>query len=244
MTLRRLPRGPVRRVLAYAQHARREARFLNRRRGPALVGGDRNVEPDKVGRWSPQWLAAETGARIRADRAATHGRRTIDWALTRECRVTRIDTHGKHGSDHSLVTLTVRELAGPRSLEVGIWNARHGRDPLVVAREVERIFRVHGLDVLLLSEAQGYIRALGRLPGVRVLSFGDRPGQPKTCLIVRDGVPIGHIGIRRMTWGGWFRAGTRSETAPKWLVHARLGGWLRVGVVHYPPSVRFYERNR
>lgn len=242
MTLRRLPRGPARRVATYAQHARREAAWWARQHGPTFVHGDRNVEPDRVGRWSPRWLVVNTGTRIRSVREATHGRRTIDWALSKGCLVTTMTAHGYHGSDHRLVVYKVRDIRSLRYLLVGGWNARHGRPAKDVAQQVERMFRVHGLDALLLSEAHKYIRALQALPGLRVVSVTEHPGQSKTCLVVSEDVAVDEVASERMTSRGWFRAHTKAETAPKWLLSARVAGWCRLGVVHYPPSVRFYER--
>lgn len=242
MTLRRLPRGPARRVLAYAAHARREVRWWAAQDGPTLVHGDRNVEPDRVGRWSPLWLTYHTRTRIRATRDATHGRRTIDWALSRAVLVTAIDTGGYHGSDHRLVVYKVRDIRSTRTLWVGGWNARHGRTASDVADRVARMFRIHGLDVLLLSEAHQYIRALQRLPGLRVVAVTEHDGQAKTCMVVAEGVPVSQVQSTRMTRRGWLRAGTRTETDPKWLLSAMVAGWCRLGVDHYPPSVRFPTR--
>lgn len=124
----------------------------------------------------------------------------------------------------------------PRKARVGTWNLRRDRGPARVAAEVLRLFGEHHLDALAVQESGDYLRALGRLPGVRVVAFADRPGQSNTALLVRDGITLSGVGIKRMTWQGWFTV-RGGETPAKWMPTVRLNGWLTVGSVHYPPSV-------
>lgn len=66
-------RGPIRRVIATVQHARAEVRVLNAITKPLLYVADFNAEPHTRGRWSPRWVAEQTGATIHAPQEATHG---------------------------------------------------------------------------------------------------------------------------------------------------------------------------
>lgn len=78
--------------------------FLNAR----LAAGDWNEAPTTTGRWSPSWLAHETGATINAPTSlAGHGR--IDYALVKGARVEDIfkDTRIPELSDHEPVIFKV-----------------------------------------------------------------------------------------------------------------------------------------
>lgn len=122
-------------------------------------------------------------------------------------------------------------------MRLGLWNALRGRQPRDVAAIAASIIREHDLDVLAVTEAQQYLRAFSRLPGIRVVGFGEHPGQGNTCLLVRQPAHITGVQLRRMTWRGWItvRGGT---TPSKWLVSAVVGR-TRVAVVHFPPSQRW-----
>lgn len=122
-------------------------------------------------------------------------------------------------------------------MNLGLWNALRGRPPHVVAAEVARIVTAHDLDVLAVTEAQQYLRALHRLPGLRVIAFGEEPGQGNTALVVRDGARVTGVVVKRMTWRGWITV-RGGETPPKWLVAATVDG-VRVAVVHLPPTQRW-----
>lgn len=130
-------------------------------------------------------------------------------------------------------------MSRPRTQTGGLWNMLHGRNARAAARECLVIFAEHDLDWLVLGETRGYIRELHALPGVRCLSFDDKPGQADTAILVRDGIRVSGLFCARMTWEGWITVGG-GRTPAKWMPTAVLGGWLRIGAVHLPPSVRFF----
>ncbi len=100
-------RGPVRRVISMRQLARSVVKFARQHPGPLLIAGDWNATPGASGRYSPHWIARQTGMRVAAPVKGTHGNRVIDFALVRDCAATA--TREKYrGSDHAAVLFKVR----------------------------------------------------------------------------------------------------------------------------------------
>lgn len=126
-------------------------------------------------------------------------------------------------------------------MRVGIWNCEHSRNDPFVARTARQILLGHDLDALLLGETREYTRELNHLADCRFLHFDGAPGQHDTGILVRDGVPVTGLHVARMTRKGWITV-RGGRTPAKWLPSCILNGWLRVGVVHLPPSVRFTGR--
>lgn len=122
-------------------------------------------------------------------------------------------------------------------MRLGLWNALRGREPRDVAAIAASIIREHDLDALAVTEAQQYVRAFSRLPGLRVVAFCEHPGQANTALLVRVPVKVSGMHTRRMTWHGWITV-RGSRTPAKWLTSAVVGR-VRVAVVHLPPSQRW-----
>lgn len=98
--------GPVRRVLSMRQFARSVVRLARAHPGPLLVAGDWNATPDARGRYTPHWIARKAGMRIAAPEKGTHGNRTIDYALIRDCGATA-RREKRRGSDHHVVIFKV-----------------------------------------------------------------------------------------------------------------------------------------
>lgn len=83
-------------------------------RGPnaRLAAGDWNEPPETSGRYSPQWIAAESRSLIWAPKRSTgHGR--IDYVMARGALVTdlHVDDVVTEHSDHEPVIFTVRRAA-------------------------------------------------------------------------------------------------------------------------------------
>ena len=98
--------GPIRRVASMRQFARAVVRFAKAHPGPLLIACDWNATPEARGRYSPHWIARKTGMRIAAPGKGTHGTRTIDYALIRDCAATAV-REKRRGSDHSAVVFKV-----------------------------------------------------------------------------------------------------------------------------------------
>jgi hypothetical protein len=93
--------GPPARVRAYRRCSRTLTRWIGRRRGPVLVGGDWNEPADTRGRWSPRWVANHTGAHI----WTTGG---IDYVMGDRVKVTGVhNVADRGGSDHHARVFTV-----------------------------------------------------------------------------------------------------------------------------------------
>lgn len=169
--------------------------------------------------------------------------RVIDYALTRGIAA-RVAAGGFHGSDHRLVTFDVhRGDDGP--LRIGLWNMQRDRPRGQVASTVAAIMSPlrtddQAPDVLLLCEAGDYLGVLRTLDrvGLRLVAFWSQPGQSNTAIVVRDGLRLDQVECRRMNRTGWITV-RGGRTPAKWVVSARVDGWLRVGVGHLPPSVRW-----
>lgn len=65
-----------------------------------LYGGDWNEGARTGGPGSPSWLASEAGMK-------KHANGSIDWEMSRGCRVTDMKKGPHFGSDHPLITFTV-----------------------------------------------------------------------------------------------------------------------------------------
>lgn len=129
-------------------------------------------------------------------------------------------------------------LARHRHLRGGSWNMRRDRDRGMAATGALQAMVDHDLDFLLLQETRQYLGKLAALPDTRLVAWDER-GRANTAVLVRDGVDVSSYWCPRMTTEGWFVAGTDHETTDKHMVTALLDDWLRVGSLHYPPSVRF-----
>jgi endonuclease/exonuclease/phosphatase (EEP) superfamily protein YafD len=89
------------------QFARSVVRFARKHPGATLIAGDWNATPEARGRWSPHWIARKAGMHIAAPNKGTHGNRTIDFALVRDCTA-QATREKRRGSDHHVVVFRVR----------------------------------------------------------------------------------------------------------------------------------------
>lgn len=165
--------------------------------------------------------------------------RVIDFALVRD-----VDVHTTagdwHGSDHRVVVFDC--LHGRKRLRIGLWNVERDRNRQLVVGQVHDVMALHQLDALLVCEASDYIAALRAERSLLVRPTAgvtsERSGSTETCIVVRPGVDVGSGWIVRLTRAGWITV-RGGRTAPKWMPTVLLDGWLRVAVVHTPPSCRF-----
>lgn len=116
--LRSTPKGPTRRVAAYIDHSRRIVKWIHRlqKHNPralvnidgaaGLVAGDWNAHPREIGRYSPAWIARNTGWHIHLPPQDGPGHKRLDFPIT-NTRLTNLQRHGTGGSDHPFITYTV-----------------------------------------------------------------------------------------------------------------------------------------
>ncbi|HEX8704492.1 MAG TPA: peptidoglycan-binding protein [Myxococcaceae bacterium] len=110
--------GPPNRVDTYKSLTEKLLAFAKRqlKNNPdqaLLIGGDWN-EPDTTkGKWSPRWLAQQAGMTTHGG-MKTHGHGSIDYELSAGCKVSNIKAGPNMGSDHNIVTFTVRRPKGQR----------------------------------------------------------------------------------------------------------------------------------
>lgn len=108
-----LPRGQVRRVVAYRTYVRRLAGLVagTLPGRPVVIVGDWNASPYVTGRWSPQWLALKARMDVRAPLGPTSVHRDvpIDYVLARGCHIAQLHTLKafEHGSDHDPIGFRV-----------------------------------------------------------------------------------------------------------------------------------------
>ncbi len=101
------PVGPERRIKSYQSLSRELVRYARRNEGEAvLLGGDWNEGARSTGVGSPSWVARQAGMQ-------KHPSGHIDWAMSRGAKVNGVKVHGKYGSDHHLVTYTVKQSQQP-----------------------------------------------------------------------------------------------------------------------------------
>lgn len=160
----------------------------------------------------------------------------IDYALARD-----VDVHTSageyHGSDHRVVVFDC--LRGRRRLRVGLWNMQRDRPADKVLRQVLDVIKSHRLDVLLLCESSDYVRELAQLRGWRLRTgYAGVPGSRETAILVRENLELGTAHAPRLNRAGWITV-RGGRTAPKYCPTVVVDGWLRVAVVHTPPSCRF-----
>lgn len=195
-----------------------------------LLGGDWNEPPFATGRYSPRWVADQTGARITHGNPGNMGR--IDFVIS-DAFVSDMALHSTGGSDHNLRSFVVaphRDSHSLRSLQGAIWNAERDRPPGVVSTFLMAQLRVHRLDFVLLQEVQQYHQALGAIPGYRLLALPGR-GVNQNAILVRDGVKATGFRVKRMAPWTWLTSAGKEHASP-YMPHVCLDGWLRVGSVH------------
>lgn len=131
-------------------------------------------------------------------------------------------------------------MSDPRPVRVGSWNMGVQRDQGAAAQAGIRMLLDYDLDALGLCECTRYLDDLRRqLPdGVRLYYDLDEPGMSNTAWLYRESADVDLRGQWQMTRAGWttVRGG---KTPPKYGATIRLGGWLRLVMVHTPPSVRW-----
>ena len=166
--------------------------------------------------------------------------RVIDYALRRDVYVS-VEAGDFHGSDHRVVVFVCRR--GRQLLRIGLWNVQRDRPVDQVVDQVADVFALYQLDALGLCESNDYVHALRGRRGWLVLTGTHvAAGSRETALLVRDGVDVTGSWTLKLTTDGWITV-RGGRTAPKYAPTALLDGWLRVAVVHTPPSCRFPRGN-
>lgn len=203
----------------------------------ALVG-DWNATPRDQGRWSPSWVAQRAGLVIHSTGPGRHG--DIDYLMT-DAKATHAKRYappaGPSRSDHDVVAFTVYG-PGP-AMTVASWNVKDGRSGAVVHDQVRAVLTLTGADVLALQEASDYhgqLRLLGEQLGYRVLAYPGR-GRHHNVLMVRNTLAVARPLCVQLSPRGWDFGRTTDHAelyATSWAVD-----WLRVVVVHLPPSVNW-----
>jgi len=124
------------------------------------------------------------------------------------------------------------------TLSCATWNLRVGRKPDVVAREVDHLLTAHDLDVLLVCEAAGYIKALRRaLKGRYKIATGlagDISGRD-SAIIVRKGLSRGIRRVHRLERMGWERRAGRPGLHHNRSAVSQSVEGIRFLSVHLPP---------
>lgn len=100
---------PARRddVIAIAEATKE---FLSQPQRTRVVAGDFNERPETTGKWSPGWVAKETGSVLKSPRSRKgHGR--IDWAIAKRGTLSGVKKVSGSGekSDHDPVIFTVTQ---------------------------------------------------------------------------------------------------------------------------------------
>lgn len=134
-----------------------------------------------------------------------------------------------------------------RPLRGGTYNCERGRDPSGVVDFVAALMGSKDLDYLCLQESQDYVSELRALRAYRLIcprvdAAGKLvDGAKETSILVRRGVAIRDVRRRRLGRVGWITV--RGGRVPaRSIPLVLLNGWLTVGSIHAPPSVRLTGR--
>ena len=94
--------GPERRVQSYIDLSEHMVAYAKAHKGQSILfGGDWNEGSRSTGYGSPSWIAEKAGMK-----KAGNGR--IDWAMAKGAKITNVKVGPHGGSDHRLVTYTVK----------------------------------------------------------------------------------------------------------------------------------------
>ena len=112
------PVGPENRVKTYESLSEKLLAFAKQqlKSNPdqaLLIGGDWNEPASTQGKWSPGWIAQQAGLTTHGG-AKTHGNGRIDYEMSSGCQVSNVKAGPTGGSDHNIVTFTVRRPKGKR----------------------------------------------------------------------------------------------------------------------------------
>lgn len=194
-----------------------------------LAGGDWNEPPFATGRYSPRWIADQTGGRVVHGAPGRMGR--IDFVISDAVMTPLRTWDGAHGSDHDVRHFDVYPHHGSKNVLRGaIWNAERDRAPAVVKAELERFIRDVAPNFVLLQEVQQYHHELAAVAGYRLFAQPGR-GLNQNAVLVADGTKATGFRVRRMAPWTWRTSGGVVH-APPYMPHVCLDGWLRVGSVH------------
>lgn len=202
--------------------------------------GDWNAQPGDRGRWSPSWLASAVGLRIHSAGKGRHG--DIDYAMSESSAVDvgRRPPPGpaRGASDHDVYRV---KLGG---LVVLSWNMRVGRSSTRAQTDLHELLRALP-DVVALQEAADYhhaIRDVARLHAYHVL-MSPEPGRWHNVLLVRGDRKVAAGRFVQLSPHGW-RLVAGGRHAELWATSWLVDSWLRLVVVHLPPSVNWTKRGR
>lgn len=203
-----------------------------------LYAGDWNAQPWRTEPYRPKWVAAHAGLTLMTAGRGSHG--DIDYPMS-DAVLAHLDRHGRYGSDHQLVTFTVRR--GVQLLRGGTWNCLHKRDPVAVAAAIVRIFEDHDLDFLCIQEAKGYRRAI-RLRGFNLTPRLASKGSDETAVVTPHDIRTDHGTVWRLARFGFSLWPRPIIHAPPYAAVTTVDGWLRVASVHLPNFLRSADHNR
>lgn len=105
------------------------------------------------------------------------------------------------------------------------FNLKYGRDPEVVAGEVDRLMRKHELTAVAVQEAREYLEQLDALPGTLVAGV-------QTAVLVAAGHKVTHAGSEDHGDGWHTQDGAKHR--PGEFTRCTIDGWLRFASTHWP----------
>jgi hypothetical protein len=206
--------------------------------------GDWNESPLTTGRYSPAWIAGETGLRTLHAGPGRHG--NIDFALTnvRDTVCWRVGngTRGKRerGSDHDAIVFVLEAPNGSK-LRVLLWNVQRDRSVNLALDQLAVLIAVHEPDVIVLNEAAQYVtRLITRYSREWRIIAGDKQVNSQNVLLIQT---QRRERVVQLSEDGWTTVGG-AEHGPIYSPFVLIDGWLHLGGVHMPPSVRWTRKGK
>lgn len=201
--------------------------------------GDWNAQAlSDVGRYSPAWIAAQTGLRVEHAGPGRHG--NIDFVLTNvPVRASRRLGNGNArfgaGSDHDAILFTLWHHG---ALRVLLWNIERDRPVRVALAQLRDLIEQTDPDVIVLNEATQYVAGAGVMLADFRLVTGDTRGSSECAVLVKGGSPR----VVQLSDDGWTTV-TGHEHAPIFGAFVRIDG-LHLGGIHMPPSVNWLRKGK
>lgn len=132
-----------------------------------------------------------------------------------------------------------RELATPKTLHIGTWNALRDRPDKRVRGDVRALLRDHpNLHALAVQEALDYHDVLGNVDGYRLMAKVATPAQQQNCWLVREDVAASDTATIDLGGDGWTTVTGHHHPGDVALA-VTIAGWLRAVVIHLPPSINW-----
>jgi hypothetical protein len=209
-------------------------------RAHVALFGDWNAQLHDTGRYSPAWIGRQIGLRVVHAGRGRHG--NIDYGLTnvgvKDARRVGNGARSRNegGSDHDAILFTLDWPAndGP-PVKVLLWNMERDRQPALVVAQLKALVNVHDPDVILLNEANDYLKRIeAALPRWTCVT-GHMRGTNQNAILIRGDRP-GRVA--QLSEDGWITV-SGHEHAPIYGVFVKLDGTLHLGCVHFPPTVNW-----